>query len=170
MAVMLGVKKDLRGGSSGRGCKAHRCSAGVNKLETLRELIRSQGGVEDPTIPAPVVSVEEFFDGNDDLGSIGCNLFEDHPGMKRFYEVLKSVEARPEVQAVVVEIYEIMEGDGEWPFSERVYVLTSAGAADVEAWTTELEPSEVEEGWVGGRPARAPEVSEGHRVWALWWD
>ena len=31
--------------------------------------------------PRPLVSLEEYFDGNDDLGSIGCNL-SDHPGVE----------------------------------------------------------------------------------------
>ena len=33
----------------------------------------------------PVVPLEAFFDGNDELGSIGCNL-GDHPGVHAFFE------------------------------------------------------------------------------------
>ena len=38
--------------------------------------------------PEPrTVPIERFFDGNDDLGSIGCNLMA-HPGMDVFREAL----------------------------------------------------------------------------------
>jgi hypothetical protein len=37
------------------------------------------------------------------------------------------VRARPDVQAVIVGITEDM-GDDDWPFSDSVYVLTSATA------------------------------------------
>ena len=33
--------------------------------------------------PGPTVSLEDFFEGNDDLGSIGCNLSA-HPGVDVF--------------------------------------------------------------------------------------
>ena len=42
-----------------------------------------------------IVSIERFFDGNDDLGSIGCNLME-HPGVDTFREFAVVVRA-PEV-------------------------------------------------------------------------
>ena len=47
------------------------------------------------------------FEGNDDLGSIGCNLL-DHPGPAHFYEVLRSIRDRSEVHGVWVGITEVM--------------------------------------------------------------
>jgi hypothetical protein len=42
------------------------------KCESLKAELASQ--------PEPqIVPIDRFFDGNDDLGSIGCNLI-DHPG------------------------------------------------------------------------------------------
>ena len=35
--------------------------------------------------PTQVVGIDRFFDGNDDLGSIGCNL-DPHPGIARFID------------------------------------------------------------------------------------
>ncbi|MDT5026903.1 MAG: hypothetical protein QOE61_3329 [Micromonosporaceae bacterium] len=46
--------------------------------ELLAEIAR-QGGYEDGSIPEPVIGLELFFDGNEDLGSIGCNLLRDAP-------------------------------------------------------------------------------------------
>src|SRR5690349_12736194 len=86
----------------------------------------------------PIVSLEAFFDGNEDLGSIGCNL-SPHPGVATFYTVLRAIRDRDDVQDVLVGITEDM-GDEEWPFSDTVYVLTRASAEDVQRWAARLEP------------------------------
>jgi hypothetical protein len=63
----------------------------------------------------PVLTVDEFFEGNDDLGSIGCNL-SPAPPLEVFRRVLLGIAARPDVQSVLVRVTEDM-GD-EWPFSD----------------------------------------------------
>ena len=124
----------------------------------------------DGVVPLPVVSLEAFFTGNDDPGSIGCNLTE-HPGPQRFFEVLVGVRARADVQHVLVEVYEVEESDTTmWPFSERVYIMTAANADTVADWLTELNPDAVEEGYAAGQPAAAPELTPPCRVLAAWWD
>lgn len=103
------------------------------------------------------VSLELFFDGNDDLASIGCNLPE-HPGIGAFADVLRAMRERPDVGDVLVGVSEVMP-DGEWPFSDTVYVLTEAPAGDVAEWAAGLGPDEVVEAeWKGGRAV------------VLWWD
>lgn len=121
--------------------------------------------------PFPIVSLEEFFTGNDDLGSIGCNL-SDHPGLRRFFSVLRTIRNRPEVQDVLVTIYECDEDDESmWPFSERVYVFTTASIDELTVWAADLQPSEVgDDGFVGGEPAAAPKLQPGMKVLSLWWD
>jgi hypothetical protein len=57
--------------------------------------------------PMPLVSLEEFFIGNDDEASIGCNLMR-RPGMNVFYETLKEIRSKPNVQDVLVEIADLM--------------------------------------------------------------
>ena len=114
----------------------------MSQCSQLIKKILSQG-MPGYNKPFPVVSLEDFFTGNDDLGSIGCNL-SDHPGLKRFYSVLRSIRKRPEVQDILVTIYEFEEDDESmWPFSERVYVLTSASVDDLAEWAKDLQPSEV---------------------------
>ena len=68
----------------------------------LIEAIRRQG-LPSPDAPLPVVTLEQFFDGNDDLGSIGCNLI-DHPGTASFFATLRAIRDRPNVHNVLVEI------------------------------------------------------------------
>ncbi len=118
----------------------------------------------------PVVSLEDFFTGNNDLGSIGCNL-DKHPGLLKFYGILRAIRERPEVQAVLVTIYEVDEDDkSKWPFSERVYVYTSATPEQLREWAAELHADEVEEGFVGGAPPAAPSLKPNMKVLSLWWD
>ena len=46
-------------------------------METRTKLImkiKQQGDPNDPKEPDPIVSLEDFFEGNRDIGSIGCNI------------------------------------------------------------------------------------------------
>lgn len=139
------------------------------RRKRLIDKIRQQG-LPSASDPLPVVSLEDFFIGNDDVGSIGCNLGE-HPGTARFFELFNGIREREEVQDLLVEISEVEEADEQmWPFSERVYVLTSATEEQVADWVAELEPDEVAEGFAFGVPAAAPGLEPGMRVISVWWD
>ena len=118
----------------------------------------------------PVVSLEDFFVGNDDYGSIGCNL-SDHPGPQFFFGKLKEVRDRDGVQDVLVEINEVEESDESmWPFSDRIYILSSAAKEEIADWVAALMPDEVEEGFAYGEPPSAPELGKGVEVYGVWWD
>lgn len=92
---------------------------------------------------APIVSLEDFFEGNKDEGSIGCNLLE-HPGIETFYNVLLKIREQENVQDVFIEIMD-KEGDEDyWAFLKRLYILTSVDQETVEKWVSELEPSEID--------------------------
>lgn len=136
--------------------------------QSLVEKIKLQG-FPNPQQPLPVVSLEEFFLGNDDPGSIGCNLL-DHPGIDYFYQLLGNLRQKSEVQDVLVEIYDLEEEGDAWPFSERVYLLTSASQPQVEEWVAPLQPDEVNEGWMFGLPPAAPALESGMSVFSIWWD
>ena len=116
----------------------------------------------------PIVGREEVFDGNDDPGSIGCNLGSAHPGLERFRRVLADVKTRPEVQDVLVAIWDVPE-DG-WPFSETICVLTSADPATVAYWLSELSPDRVSDALETGAPVGMPELRPGMAAMLAWWD
>ncbi len=75
----------------------------LKRTALIGEITRQPAAAEDPL---PVVGVELFFDGNDDIGSIGCNLLN-HPGTAAFRELLMGIRARNDVQDVLVEVYEV---------------------------------------------------------------
>jgi hypothetical protein len=124
----------------------------------------------------PVVPLDLFFEGNDDPASFAPNL-DPHPGISRIHSVLRSIEERPDVSAVVVQIDEVLEPP-EWPYASSVYVVTSADAGDVHAWAAAIEPDELSPdqgdnyGW-GAReapPPGAPPVPGTHLPVILFWD
>ena len=143
-------------------------------LRDLLTRIDELGGGEG----SPVVPLDLFFEGNDDEASFAPNL-DPHPGIETVRGVLQAIEQRRDVSAVLVQIDEVLEPP-EWPYASRVYVVTSAPAAEVHRWAAALEPDEVSpderenDGWgddgSAGAPPGAPDVPEGHRPVVLFWD
>lgn len=118
----------------------------------------------------PVVSLEDFFVGNADYGSIGPNLTRS-PGPQGFFTILRSIRDRDSVQDVLVGISEVVEEDlATWPFSDRVHVLSSSPIETVRAWLAPLEPDELVEGWSNDKPEAAPALKLGFTVYTAWWD
>jgi len=135
-------------------------------LENLIARIDELGGED----AYPVVPLDLFFEGNDDPASFAPNL-EPHPGIAKIHDVLRSIEQRPDVSAVVVQIAEVLDPP-EWPYASSVYVITSSDAADVHRWAESIEPDELSEddlGWATPPPG-APDVPAGYRPVTLFWD
>jgi hypothetical protein len=101
----------------------------------------------------PIATIDEFFEGNTDEQSIGVNLMPDHHiGLAGFRRVLSEVEAKREVQAVLIELHEIPEPDdpedeGMWPVGWVAFVVTLAPVEEVRRWVAPLRPRDVCEGW-----------------------
>ena len=139
-------------------------------LPDLLAEIQRQGDYEPGAGPEPVVSLELFFEGNEDPASIGCNL-SDHPGAQRFFAVLRQLREQPDVQDVRVGISEVL-GDDAWPFSDHVYVVTSASAGEVQRRVGVLrsEPDVRSGWWNDAPPAMRVPVPQGMRLLTLWRD
>jgi hypothetical protein len=145
--------------------------------------------------PSALVSLEDFFIGNDDYGSFAANvtlpppppppgiwgrvrsLFRPPsggvPGPLAFYELFKRVRDRDEVQDVLVEIRELEEeADGrQWPYSDTIYILARASREEVAKWLEgPLHPDDLSEGYGEEQPPAAPELADGVKVYAAWWD
>lgn len=116
----------------------------------------------------PFVAIDRFFDGNDDLGSIGCNL-DAHPGIDRFRRALVGLLARDDVEAVYALIAELDPGDGCWPFTDTVLVVGSVPTNELRAIVRELQPDDV--GAIDSLRV-PPTITDRHRfpVTAIWWD
>src|SRR5437868_6500025 len=94
------------------------------KCQALKDKLSTQ--------PEPqIVLIAEFFDGNDDLGSIGCNL-DPHPAVSAFRDVLTGLLRRSDVAAVYAQISELDPGEDSWPFSDTVLVAGSISADELQ--------------------------------------
>ncbi len=133
-------------------------------LPTLLAKIRSQHLGENGM--RPVVALEDFFEGNSDEGSIGCNLTP-HPGVARFYDVLRGIRNRHDVQDVLVGITEDM-GDEEFPFSDAIYVITTAAPQEIADAAAPLQAELILQRDMP--PALLPEIASNHELVILWWD
>ena len=92
----------------------------MNNRERLLERI---GDINNFELPRPVVSLELFFDGNDDWGSIGYNL-PDQIAPQQFHAILQSIRDRNEVADVLIEVKDLEDPDG-WPATDTIWVITS---------------------------------------------
>ncbi|WP_060664543.1 hypothetical protein [Bacillus sp. CHD6a] len=64
-----------------------------------------------------------------------------------------------------------LEDDEEyWAFSERIYVITSVNESLLGSWVTDLEPTEIDEGYAFGEPPNAPILLPEYKVYSIWWD
>jgi hypothetical protein len=141
-------------------------------LKLAGELERiATAAVERGTYALPqlvLVPYERFFEGNDDVGSIACNV-EAHPGVAWYYDTFKRIAANPGVKAIFVEISDVSQvedNDDSWPFSDKVHVVTKARDKQIEAWRRELQADEV----MPVEEIAGLEVPKGYRVQAFWWD
>jgi hypothetical protein len=116
-----------------------------------------------------VVSLEDFFTGNDDRGSIGPNLGEKQLPIAEFYRRLREIRSKPNVQDVLVRIYEY-DDPTSWPYTDTVYIISSAPLEEVKKWVSPLLPDEVNSEWMYGKPPAAPEVKSGMIPYSVWWD
>lgn len=148
----------------------------MNQHKTvLMEKIKAQGFIAADwchQATLPLVSLEDFFTENTDQFSIACNL-EPHPGLKFFFDTLRHIRSRPDVQDVLVEIYEIEEAekiDEKWPYVESIYILTSADRIIVEDWNNALMADGPCEGYKNDTTRSVPKLERGYKVWQIMWD
>ena len=119
--------------------------------------------------PAPqLVSIEKFFDGNDDPTSIGGNLNE-HPGLVYFKALLTTVARRGDVEAVYAQITTVDPGDWRWPCTDTVFVVGAIELDELKKILEPLQPDEVAHGKHFGVPGALKEKHQGP-VLAVWWD
>ena len=133
----------------------------VTKCKALKRELASQ---EEPQL----VSIERFFDGNDDEGSIGCNLVP-HPGVEAFRRTFEGLKSRPGVREIYAQITELDPGEDSWPFTDTILVVGSISPEELQEALAGLQPDEV---GPGGPDFLSPALSEAERSNALvaWWD
>jgi hypothetical protein len=140
----------------------------MDHRERITQRIDRLGDPNDPNTPRPLLTIEEFFEGNEYPGSIGCNL-SPAPPPSRFYSLFKRIASRPNVKDIRVRITDF--DDFDWPFSDTVYIMTSATVEEVGSWfDADLAPDEIWEGFHTGETHEPYSTPSGTRPVAVWWD
>lgn len=83
---------------------------------------------------ARLLSVAEFFEGNENPESIGWNL-PDPPSPQEFHRLLAGIAARPEVADIRIVVDDF--DPGTQPITEMIWIVTSADVNIVRSWFPE---------------------------------
>ena len=120
-----------------------------------------------------VLTIEEYFDGNDEAYSTAC-ANNAHPlSAQTLQTYLLAIRAKSSVYDVLVRVCDIEDAiacQDAWIGSDTVFVITSASDIEVEEWFRQLTPSGVSEETRLGRFNNLPAIPEGFRLVAVWWD
>ena len=134
----------------------------ASKLAVCGELDQSQR-------VSPALTLEEFFDGNNDEGSIGCNLLP-HPGLAAFRQIFSSLRENPDVADIRFPVVEWGD-DLDWPFTDKAFVVTKLQANEVRRRVASLSPDEVGElDCAEFKNFDGLVVPTGFHVVLIWWD
>jgi hypothetical protein len=140
----------------------------MTPLERITNRVNRLGDVNDPATPRPLLTLEEFFEGNDVIGSIGCNLIPT-PTPAEFYEVLSQIRRRADVADVRVQVTQF--DSPEWPFSDVVWIVTRADAHEVATWFDEpIRPDRCSAGWPDYATMEPCAVPRDMQPICCWWD
>ncbi|GAA1718708.1 hypothetical protein [Brachybacterium phenoliresistens] len=146
-------------------------------LERITALVADRLGEDGQFTSTPVLTLEEFFEGNEAEGSILCNVVRDPQDLgslvppQEAFEIFSEIRDRSEVADVRIAL--TMFDDPDWPFSDTVLVETIATPEEVRGWfEEEIGPDEVD--------PLAPDDDlvdvvrelgmDPDRVLVLWWD
>lgn len=139
----------------------------MTHLDRITERVSRLGHPDEVETPRPLLTVDEFFEGNTVVGSIGCNI-DCAPTPREFHALLRAIARRQDVKDIRVQVtaFDVPE----WPFSDTVYIMTSATPDEVAAWFPEhLRPDETWSGFVD-HPYEPYQVPDGVQPVACWWD
>ncbi len=122
----------------------------------------------------PVVSLDEYFVGNEQEDCIAPNQWGyRRPSLSEIYARLKALEARTDVQGVLVGLHEDWSAslnDESWPAAENIHIYSSAPQDVADGWIEGFESSGIGPGWPYGKHASAPDPIAGYRVYTVYWN
>jgi hypothetical protein len=139
-------------------------------LKQLVERINQNGDLRDQEIPRPLVTLEDFFEGNNDSGSIGYNL-NPPPSPQEFYDLFRSIREKSEVYDVRVMVNG-QEEPNSWPWSDTIWLVTSAKPDRVKDWLGEhFQADDLVIGFeLDNRKLEEYQLPEGMNAIGVWWD
>lgn len=114
------------------------------------------------------VSVEDFFDGNEDDGSIGVNIYPNPPSLQKFKEVLTEIKNADKTSTLLIRIADIEDSD--WFYSDMVFISGNYTLSNVKKLFKVLKPDEVYEGLMYNDRLNNISNQISGRSYSIWWD
>jgi hypothetical protein len=114
------------------------------------------------------LTLDEFFIGNNDTGSIGVNLYPAQPSPTTFYETFKQLIQTGQVESVYIRIADV--DDTEWFFTDTVFIVGQITLDQLRQGVAYLHPTEIYNNWMYGLPANLSDNFSNKQVYSLWWD
>ncbi|MHC4477052.1 MAG: hypothetical protein ACYTEL_15505 [Planctomycetota bacterium] len=174
LGVVAGCDRSPEGGASetvpDQRSRSESVSAGAR--ERLLARINRNGDFNDPNVPRPLVTLEEFFEGNDDYGSIGYNFYPDQPAPAEFYRLFRRIRDKAAVDDVRVEVKDL-EDPGGWPATDTVWIITEASPDDVKKWLGDrFRADDILRGFPmeGYYRTERYDLPDGMQAIGVWWD
>lgn len=121
-----------------------------------------------------LLTLDEFFDGNNDEASIAPN-FTEKPLIVEYYKSLKALADDPRNKAAFAEIKDVNiypDGhlrDDEWFYTDGIYFIGDLTPEEVVAATAHLMPDEVDY-CTDPRLKNLHEQYKGSKIVYVWWD
>jgi hypothetical protein len=143
-------------------------SSKLNDVSTKRDILLKKikkGGFPQKEV---VVNVEDFFEGNEDEGSIGPNIYPQPPSLQEFYDTLKEIKNAPRTENLLIRISDI--DDTEWFFTDAVYISGNYTLAEIKKMFKRLKPDEIYEGMMYDKPSNFPQINADSKIYSIWWD
>jgi len=142
----------------------------TSSSDARSKLLDRIGDINDFSKPRPLVTLAEFFEGNNDYASIGYNLL-DSPSPQEWYQLLKDIAKRADVADIRIEVKDLEDPSG-WPSTDTIWIITTASPEQVQTWLPErVAPDEIVDGFdESASPAERYELPAGHRALGLWYD
>lgn len=136
--------------------------------EKLLEKIEQLGGMKSNI--DILVSIEDFFEGNNLDGSFAANACDIDFDINEFYSAFKKIKSMYNVQDVWIMITDI---DEEWPYSDTalIAISTDINIEDISNLFGKGFPSEIREvDLENEKSIRVPNLKADYKLLCLWWD
>ncbi len=139
-------------------------------LENLLKKVNQHGNINDQNTPKPLISLEEFFIGNNDHASIGYNFYPNQPSPKAFYDLFRRIRRKPGVHDVIVQVNDQIEST-DWPSTDTVWIITSASVDDVKRWLgRKFQADDLLVGFPTTPIIEDYPIPLGMKALGVWWD
>ncbi|MFT3912112.1 MAG: hypothetical protein QM737_21985 [Ferruginibacter sp.] len=128
-----------------------------------------------PNLKEPVfLTIDEFFDGNNDEASIAPNLTK-KPKVSEYYTILKNISKNPKIVGAFAEIKDVIIyqngklNDNEWFYTDVIYFIGDISKEEIQEATKSLFPDEVNYDTDSG-VEKLDDKFKSKKIVSVWWD